>query len=44
MNRLRALAARLRRREPLDPQLAALEAIWRHPAARRRNTPGRGTR
>lgn len=38
MNRLRALAARLRRREPLDPQLAALEAIWRHPAARRRNT------
>lgn len=44
MNLLRRLAARLRRREPLDPQLAALETIWRHPAARHRNTPGRGTR
>lgn len=38
MNALRWLVARLRRREPLDPQLAALEAIYRAPAARRRNT------
>ncbi|MEE4419595.1 hypothetical protein [Streptomyces bugieae] len=39
MNRLRALAARLRRPQPLtfDSQLAAFEAIMRRPA-RRRNT------
>lgn len=43
MNRLRALAARLRRRESLGPQIAALEQIYRHPAATRRNT-GRSPR
>lgn len=44
MNLLRRLAARHRRREPVDPHLAALERIYRAPAARHRNTPGRGTR
>ncbi|WP_327223076.1 hypothetical protein OG229_02710 [Streptomyces platensis] len=43
MNRLRALAARLRRREPIDPQIAALEQIYRRPAATHRNT-GRSPR
>jgi hypothetical protein len=33
-----------RRRDRLDDELAALERIWQHPAATRRNTPGRGTR
>lgn len=46
MNALRRLANRLKplRQEPLDPTLAELERIWRHPAATRRNTPRRGNR
>lgn len=46
MNLFRALAARLRRPQPLhfDSQVAAFEAIMRRPARRRRNTLGRGTR
>ncbi|GES27842.1 hypothetical protein AB0G60_03035 [Streptomyces angustmyceticus] len=40
MNRLRALAARLRRPRPvrLDSRLAAFEALYHAPAASRRNT------
>lgn len=38
MSLLRRLANRLRRQELLDPELAALERIFRTPAATRRNT------